>query len=177
MIIRFSGLGGQGIIKASYLLGEAAIMDGKNALQTQAYGSESRGGESRGEVIIEDGEIYELEPTQSDVLIAMSQSAYEKFIPLLKEGGTLVIDSDLVKRDESKEPNGIKAFSIPSTTIAHKKIGEKMSANMVMIGFTNEHLGIVSKESLEAAIKKNIPKGSEEFNLRAFEEGMRLALE
>jgi len=177
LIIRLTGLGGQGIIKASYLLGEAAIIDGKNALQTQAYGSEARGGESRGEVIIEDGTIYELEPIMSDILIAMSQSAYEKFIPLLKEGGTLIIDSDLVTRDEAKEPEGVTVHSIPATNIAYKEIGEKMAANMVIIGFVNAHLKIVSKDSLEKAIRKNVPKGSEDFNLSAFDMGMKCSLE
>ena len=172
MIIRFAGLGGQGIIKASYLLGEAAISDGKNVLQTQAYGSESRGGESRGEVIIEEGDIYELEPVVTDVLIVMSQQAYEKFVPMVREGGMLITDSDLVRRNESIEPKGLISYSVPATTIAHKEVGEKLAANMVIIGFANAHLDVVSKEKLGESIKKNVPKGTEDANLEAFEKGI-----
>jgi len=84
LIIRFAGFGGQGIILSSYILGQAATFDGKKALQNQSYGSESRGGECRGDVVISDNEINELEPTEYDVLVAMTQPAYDKFLPSLK---------------------------------------------------------------------------------------------
>ena len=90
MIIRFAGFGGQGIVLSSYILGQAAVFDGKKALQNQSYGSESRGGETRGDVIISDDEIYDLEPTRYDLLVAMTQPGYEKFISSLKHDGTLI---------------------------------------------------------------------------------------
>ena len=79
MIIRFVGFGGQGIVLSSYVMGQSAVFDGKKAIQNQSYGSESRGGECRGDVIISEGEIYELEPTRHDVLVALTQPGYEKF--------------------------------------------------------------------------------------------------
>ncbi|MFH1893748.1 MAG: 2-oxoacid:acceptor oxidoreductase family protein, partial [Candidatus Zixiibacteriota bacterium] len=87
MIIRFVGFGGQGIVMSSYIVGQSAVFDGKKAVQNQSYGSESRGGECRGDVIISDTDIYELEPSKHDVLVSMTQPGYEKFISDLKPGG------------------------------------------------------------------------------------------
>ena len=94
MIVRFAGFGGQGIVLSSYIIGQSAAFDGKKALQNQSYGSESRGGECRGDVIISGEQINELEPTQYDVLVVMAQPAYDKFIPMLKPGGILHLATD-----------------------------------------------------------------------------------
>ena len=122
MIIRFAGFGGQGIVLASYIMGRSAVLDGKKAIQNQSYGSESRGGECRGDAIIADEEIYELEPTNYDVLVALTQPAYEKFIPFLQPEGTLILDMDLVVTDSKLEPRGIKKYAIAATDIASKKL-------------------------------------------------------
>ncbi len=177
MIIRFAGFGGQGIVLSSYIMGQSAVLDGKKALQNQAYGSESRGGECRGDVIISEGEIYELEPDQQDVLVAMSQPAYDRFISLLRSDGTLIYDQDLVVPDSPDEPAGIAKHGISATDIAFKKFGRKIIANMVVLGFMNSLLNLVAKDALAAAIKRNVPAGTEEINLQGFEEGMMVGSE
>jgi 2-oxoglutarate ferredoxin oxidoreductase subunit gamma len=175
MIIRFAGFGGQGIILSSYITGQSATLDGKKAVQNQAYGSESRGGECRGDVVISDEEIYELEPTRHDVLVAMAQPAYDKFIPLLRPGGTLIVDKDLVAANDNVEPSGIKKYEISATDVAFKKFGRKIVANMILLGFMNTLLNVVSEESLATAISENVPPGMEEMNLQAMREGIALA--
>ena len=175
MIIRFAGFGGQGIVLSSYIMGHSAVFDGRKALQNQSYGSESRGGECLGDVIISDDEIFELEPAHQDVLIAMTQPAYDKFVPRLKSGGTLILDKDLVQTDNSVEPEGIKRYSISATDIAFKKTGRKIVANMVMLGYMNTLLDIVSAEALEKSISKNVPSGTEKMNLEAMRKGIDLA--
>jgi 2-oxoglutarate ferredoxin oxidoreductase subunit gamma len=175
VIIRFAGFGGQGIVLASYIMGQSAAFDGKKALQNQSYGSESRGGECRGDVIISDDKIYDLEPTQNDVLVAMTQPAYEKFYPHLTPGGTLIYDKDLVSIGSSKEPRRIKKYGLSATDIAFKKLGRKIFANMVMLGFMNTLMELVSEEALEKAIANNVPKGTEDMNLAAMREGIKLA--
>ncbi len=177
MIVRFAGFGGQGIVIASYIIGKSAVIDGKKAIQNQAYGSESRGGECLGDVIIADEEIYELEPTNYDVLVAMTQPAYEKFIPLMKPGGTLIIDKDLVVPDKKLEPKGTKRHAIAATDIAFKTFGRKIVANMIMLGYMNTLLGPVSEKALEQAISESVPPGTEKMNLDAMREGIRLARE
>ena len=177
MIVRFAGFGGQGIVMSSYIMGQSAVYDGKRAMQNQSYGSESRGGECRGDVIISNEEIYELEPVKNDVLVALTQPAYDKFVPLLKPEGTLIIDTDLVITDSALDPAGIKTFSISATDIAYKKFGRKIVANMVMLGYVNSLLSLVGIEALEKSVLENVPKGTEELNLNALHEGMRLAKE
>ena len=175
MIIRFAGFGGQGIVLSSYIVGRSAVFDGKKAIQNQAYGSESRGGECRGDVIIADEEIYELEPTSHDVLVAMTQPAYEKFVPLLRPEGTLILDKDLVVTDSKLEPRGIKKHAIAATDIAFKKFGRKIVANMVILGYMNTLLCPVSERALEKAISASVPQGTEKMNLEAMREGIKLA--
>lgn len=174
MIIRFVGFGGQGIVLSSYIMGQSAVFDGKNAIQNQSYGSESRGGECRGDVIISDEDIYELEPDRQDVLVAMTQPGYDKFIGSLNSGGTLIIDKDLVL-ETNLDPEGIRKCGISATDIAFRKFGRKIMANMVLIGYLNTLLGLVSEEALTKAVKANVPKGTEEINLNALREGIELA--
>lgn len=171
MNIRFSGFGGQGIVLSGYIYGVAAVLDGKKALQTQSYGSESRGGGCRSDVIISEGDIFELAPPQLDVLVALSQAAYEAYIPALKKDGTLIVEDDLV---DTGDGSLHRTFRIKATDIAHKKFGRKIMANMVMLGFICAILELVSKESLERAILSNVPKGTEAMNQQAFEEGYRM---
>ncbi|UCC45458.1 MAG: 2-oxoacid:acceptor oxidoreductase family protein [Candidatus Zixiibacteriota bacterium] len=175
MIIRFVGFGGQGIVLSSYIMGQSAAFDGKNAIQNQSYGSESRGGECRGDVIISEEEIYELEPTGQDVLVAMTQPGYEKFIGSLREGGTLIVDDDLVNTVAELDPPGIKKYGIRATDIATHKLGRRIIANMIVLGYMNTLLNIVSTESLETAISDSVPKGTQELNLKALREGVELA--
>ena len=175
MIIRLVGFGGQGIVLSSYIMGQAAIFDGKKALQNQSYGSESRGGECRGDVIISDDEIYDLEPTQYDLLVALTQPGYDKFIGSLKSDGALILDKDLVVPDSNDEPENIRKYAVSFTDIATKKFGRKIIANIIMLGYLNTILNLVSESALSKAIEKNVPTGTEELNLNAMKEGIELA--
>jgi 2-oxoglutarate ferredoxin oxidoreductase subunit gamma len=168
--IRFSGFGGQGIVLAGVILGEAAVTDGLNAVQTQSYGSASRGGASKCDLIISNEEIYELESPKIDVLISMSQSAYEAYIGHLKKDGIVIIDKDLVKVKTTKAT----VHQISATDIAFKKFGQKIIGNIVIIGYLTAVIGIFSKESIKKSIRRHVPKKVIEKNLEAFEEGYRL---
>jgi 2-oxoglutarate ferredoxin oxidoreductase subunit gamma len=156
-------------------MGKSAAFDGKKAIQNQSYGSESRGGECRGDAIISDEEIYELEPEHNDVLVAMAQPAYDKFVSFLNPGGTLIVDKDLVVTDEANEPEDVKRYAISATDIAYKKFGRRIIANMVMLGYLNTLLNVVSVKSLEKAITESVPAGTDELNLNAMREGIKLA--
>jgi len=173
MNVRFSGFGGQGIILAGVIYGHAATLDGKNAVQTQSYGSASRGGACKCDVIISDNQIYELVFPEPDVLIALSQQAYDKYASLLKENGILVIEKDIVRTKKSHTQHHI--YSISATDIAYKKFGRKIIANMVVLGYMTALLGIVSKESVKQAICEHAPQGTEDKNIEAFEEGHKSA--
>ena len=170
--IRFSGFGGQGIVLAGVILGEAAVTDGLKAVQTQSYGSASRGGASKCDLIISKEKIYELESPMLDVLISISQNAYETYFSHLKKNGVLIIDDDLVKAN----PKNVKVYKISATDIAFKKFGQKIMGNIVIVGYLAALLGIVSKESLIKSIRRHLPQKVVDANLDAFEEGYNLGL-
>ncbi len=169
MNIRLAGFGGQGIVMAGYVLGRAGILDGGNALQTQSYGSESRGGACKSDVIISKEEILDLAPSALDVLVAMSQPALEEYLPNLKKDGILIYDSDLVK----PESVGVRAFGLPATDIAQRTFDRNVVANMIMLGCLAGFAGVVSRDSLREAISESVPSKTVDMNLEAFEEGFR----
>lgn len=174
MRLRFAGFGGQGVVLCGFIFGKAAMRDGKNAIHTQSYGSASRGGLTKSDIGIEDGEIYDLVHEELDVLVTMSQQSYDHYHPGLISGGLLFYESILVQPEP--EVDG-KMFGVSATDIAFKTFGRKIIANMLMIGFVNQIAGLVTPESLARTIRESVPKGTEDTNIAAMEEGMRLAAE
>ena len=162
--VQIAGFGGQGIVLSGVILGEAAIIDGKNAVQTQSYGPESRGGAARSDVVISEEKVDYPKVLKAHILVALSQPAFDKYISGVSRGTTVVIDKDLVQTNDSSH------FRLPFTRIADK-LGRKVVANSVMLGYLVGLTGIISRDSLEEAIKRNIPLGTEDLNLEAFEEG------
>jgi 2-oxoglutarate ferredoxin oxidoreductase subunit gamma len=170
--IRLSGAGGQGAMLAGKLLAAAAVYDGKNAVQTQSYGPEARGGKSKTDVVISTGEIDYPKATEVDVLLAMSQASLDEYLPSLKEGGILVVDSYLVERVEHEG-----AYEIPFTMLAIEECGRKLFANVVALGAVAELTGVVQWESLRSAVLERVPKGTESINEKALTIGRTAARE
>ena len=171
--IRLSGSGGQGLILAGLILAEAAaIYEGKNAVQTQSYGPEARGGASKSEVIISNSEILYPKTTRLDYLLALNQESCDKYAHDLKEDGLLLADSDAV---EHVPP--IKVISLPLVRTARDKVGRIMTTNIVSLGALVGISQVVSAASLEKAILSRVPKGTEELNLAALKYGLELAEE
>lgn len=170
MQIRIAGIGGQGVILAGIILGEAAAIEGLNVVQTQDYGSQSRGGHSIADLIISKEPIYDLMVTKADVLVALAQLGYDSTKDSLRKDGILIIDTDLVKPDR-------EYVGAPFTRLAEEKTGLALTVNMVALGYLVAKTNVVKKESVEMAIKRRAPKGTEEINLKAFrigyEEGLR----
>jgi len=167
--IRLSGFGGQGIILSGYIVGKAAaIYDKKQATFTQSYGPESRGGACSAQVIISDEPVHYPHLIAPSVLVVMSQEAYNKYAPTLREGAVLIVDEDLVEVHDL--PKGVKLFSIPATRLA-EELGRKIVANIVMLGFFAAVTDVASVEALREAVRTSVPKGTEELNLEAFEKG------
>jgi 2-oxoglutarate ferredoxin oxidoreductase subunit gamma len=171
--IRFGGSGGQGVVLAARILGEAAVLDGKNVLQTQAYGAEARGSLTKSEMIISDGKIGFPAVRELDLLVAMSQEAADALVKGLKETGTLIVDSSSVTDvPETKA----KIYRLPITKTA-KELGKGFHANMVMLGALTGIMGIVTSESTEKAISESLAETQFEMNVKAFREGRRLGLQ
>ena len=167
--IRFAGFGGQGIIKSGIITASAAsIHAGKNAVQTQSYGPESRGGACKSEVVISDEEIDFPKVVEPDILVLMSQHAYIDYVDDVKAGGTVILDPDMIPRE--KDSKNVKVFHVPATKIA-EELGRKIVANIVMLGAFVAITGVLDEKAVKEAVKENIPKGTEELNLAAFQKG------
>jgi 2-oxoglutarate ferredoxin oxidoreductase subunit gamma len=169
--IRLAGYGGQGIVLAGQLLGKAAALyDGKEAVFTQSYGPEARGGASSADLVIADGPVDYLLVTSPDFLAVMFQEAYERYRPEMAEGGLLVIDAGLVKPWAHEGAHQ----AIPATKLA-EELGKKIVANVVMLGFFTAVSGLVRREAVEDAIRSTIAPRHLELNLRAFAAGYAYA--
>ncbi|OGC42877.1 pyruvate ferredoxin oxidoreductase [candidate division WOR-3 bacterium RBG_13_43_14] len=167
--IRFSGFGGQGIIKCGYIVGAAAsIYDTKHATMTQSFGPEARGSACSSQLLVSDDRILYPYINRPQILVCMSQEAYEKYEPNLVDDGILIIDEDLVK---SKALRGkIKMHSMPATRFS-EQLGNKIIANVVMLGFFTAVTGIVTYDSMKKAIPDSVPERAVSLNLRAFDRG------
>ncbi len=167
--VRLSGSGGQGLILAGIILAEAAsIYDGKEAVQTQSYGPESRGGASKSEVVISDAEIDFPKAANPDLLLAMTQEACDKYAGDVKQGGVVIVDSYFVEKPPTGAPN---LLNLPLTTIAKETTGRTIAANIVALGAITAISKIVSREAIEKAVLARVPKGTEEINQKALAAG------
>lgn len=169
--IRIGGSGGQGVVLAAQILGKAAVLDGRNVLQTQAYGAEARGSLAKSEVIISDGKIGFPAVRKSDILVAMSQEALNVLLKDLKGNGMLIVDSTNVTDMPETEA---QVYRIPITETANKTFGEAFYANMVMLGAFTKITNLVSREAMEKTIRENVSKRTVETNVRAFQKGLEL---
>ena len=169
--LRLSGSGGQGLLLAGIILSEAAIHEDKNAVQTQSYGPEARGGASKAEVIISHDDIDFPKVTAPNVVLALTQIAADKYVDSVREDGIVIVDSKIVL------PAGLKAgkiISVPIMETASEKVGRSIVANIVAIGVIVAATQVVSREAVEAAVLARVPKGTEDLNRKALEEGYLL---
>ncbi len=172
--IKYGGFGGQGIISAGNITGQAASIFGeKNAVLIQSYGPEARGGACSAEVVIENDKIDYPQITTPHILILMSQEAYEKYGEEIQEGGIMLLEEDLIENPEV--PSGVEGYKIPATKIA-EDLGNRIVANVVMLGALVTVTDSVSKESMKEAILSAVPDGTEELNTKAYEKGMEYGL-
>jgi 2-oxoglutarate ferredoxin oxidoreductase subunit gamma len=167
--IRVAGFGGQGVILSAIVLGKAAsIHQGEYATMTQNFGPEARGGACSAQLMLSDQPVLYPYVTQPDVLVVMSQEAYTKFAPELKDGGTLLIERDLVRVSEM--PAQTKIYSIPATRIA-EELGKRMVLNIVMVGFFAAVTRLLEADAVRKAIADSVPSSFRELNLKAFDKG------
>lgn len=169
--IRFAGVGGQGIVLAGRLLGTAAALyDGKEAVCTQSYGPEARGGASRADVIIADDPVDYPFVTAADVLAVFFQEAYVRYRNRLRTGGIVIVDTSLVQpSDDDADVCGLAA-----TRIA-EDLGNRLAANVVMLGYLVGRTGVVAPESVESAIRETMRESLVDVDLSAFRAGMDAA--
>jgi 2-oxoglutarate ferredoxin oxidoreductase subunit gamma len=174
--IRVGGLGGQGVILNASILGKAAsIYEGKHATLIQAFGPEARGSACSAQVTISTEDIGYPYVKHPDVLVLMSQDAYNQFVPSLKPGGLILFEEELVTLD-GRLPKDARAIGIPATRFA-EELGRRLVLNIVMVGFFAGVTGLLSFESVEKAVKDSVPRGTEDLNMRALKKGFEFGRE
>ena len=170
--MRFTGSGGQGVILASIIFADAAILEGRNALQSQSYGPEARGGTSKAETIIGSHDLDYSKVTTPDFLLSLNQDSLNKYCTEIKDTTVVMIDSSLTIPESLK---GHNVVALPILSTARDTIGKSMVANIVAVGAINATLGLFPEEILQEAVKAHIPAGTEQLNMLALKEGERIA--
>jgi 2-oxoglutarate ferredoxin oxidoreductase subunit gamma len=167
--IRIAGFGGQGVILSAIVLGKAAsIFQGAFATMTQNFGPEARGGACSAQLIVADSPVLYPYVTKPDIMVVMSQEAYVKFGSELKDGGTLIVEQDLVRVTDL--PAQTKVFSIPATRLA-EELGKKMVLNIVMVGFFTAVSQLLEASAVRDAVADSVPAAFRDLNLKAFDKG------
>lgn len=173
--IRFSGFGGQGIVRCALITGKAiALYDDKFASMTQSFGPEARGGACQSQLIISDSRILYPYCTKPGVLIALSQEAYDTYIPSLDDGGVLIVEEDLVKL--SGDMSRVQVCPLPATRFA-EELGNRLFANLVVLGCFTALTGAVTPEAMKNALPGLVPDRFLEANRKAFDRGYRHGLD
>ena len=168
--IRLSGSGGQGLILAGVILAEGAILSDLNAVQTQSYGPEARGGACKSEVILSNECINFPKVIHSDLLISLTQKSFDEYIKNSKENSIVIVDSSI----NTYNIENFTLYKVPILHTAKDVIKKPMAANIVTLGVISSIVDEVDKEKLKFAILKRVPRGTEDINILAFEEGTKL---
>lgn len=166
--IRICGFGGQGVILAGFIIGKAAsvFMD-FNAVQSQSYGPEARGGAARSEIIISDEKIGYPRPLGVDLLLAMSQESFDTYRDDIDDDTIIIVDPDLVKKHNIGRP----LYKIHAQKIA-EELGNKIVTNIVMVGAFTSIFGLLKPEAMKESVIDSVPKKFTDLNIKAFERGL-----
>jgi 2-oxoglutarate ferredoxin oxidoreductase subunit gamma len=171
----FSGSGGQGVITAAILLAEAAVLyENLIAVQSQTYGPEARGGATRSDVIISDSNINFPKVLQPNVLVCLTQEAYNLFYPIIRPGGLLITDTRFVKTEKKVDA---QQREFPMYRTVMDKIGKPIVFNICMLGAVLSLTDLVKSESIIKVLESRIPSSFLEMNRKALNLGMELAEE
>jgi len=168
----FSGSGGQGVITAAIILAEAAVLyDNLNAVQSQFYGPEARGGATRSDIIISDSVIHYPKVMQPNVLVCLTQAAYNKFYPAIRPGGLLITDTRHVKTEKKVDAQQ-KELAMYETIM--EEIGKPIVFNICMLGAVIQLTNVVKPNSVLKILEKRIPADFLEMNRKALNIGIKL---
>lgn len=171
---RLAGEGGQGLITAAIILAAAAAEHTDyNAVQSQSYGPESRGGSSKADVIISDEDIDYPEVKKPDVVLVMAQEACDKYVPGVSAGGLVIVDSDYVKKVPEVNAKVLKC----GISKRARELGREIVANIVALGLLVGLTKMVPEEAALEAVLARVPKGTEELNKKAYLAGIEAAKE
>ena len=174
MEIRLAGSGGQGVILASVILAEAALIAGKYTTQSQSYGPEARGGACKAETLVSNEPIGFTKVQHPDFLLVLTETALKKYGKDVPENCMVMVDESI---EIPKDMDLSHVVRFPILKTAREKVGRAQTANVVAVGCINSVLHLVDHESIKRAVTMHVPAGTEEVNLRALEAGIEISEE
>ncbi len=170
--VRLSGLGGQGVVLAGLLLGQAGVIDGKYISASNSYGAQARGSACKSEIVFADGPIDFPHLLEADILLAMSQTAYDLYSQEVRAEKGLILYDDGLANPRQDRPG--KQIGIPATSTAVEKFKDSQMANLILLGSLIAVSGIVSPDAVRKAIRIHIQKRFQAPGLKAFSLGLEL---
>ena len=172
--VMFTGFGGQGIVLSGIILARAAVYDNKGAIQTQSYGPEARGGATRSDVIIADTEIFFPKVFQPNILVCLTQLAYNKYSTIIRPGGLLVTDTRYVNTERKVDARQVE---LPLYEAVMERIGKPIVLNICMLGAVVGLTDLVKPDSIMKVLQKRIPASFLKMNREALQLGRKLVSE
>ncbi len=168
MEVRVTGFGGQGVILAGHIIGQAvALYQDRYAALAQNYGPEARGSACRADVILSGDPIDYPAVFNPQLLLVLSQDGYTQHKRHLREGGLLIYDEGLVRPEADAR---VAHAGIPATRFA-QEAGHKIMANIAMLGFLTALTDVVGLDEMTKAVSASVPPGTDAKNLKAFQLG------
>lgn len=150
----FAGAGGQGLIVSAMLLGEGAIREGKNVVETQSYGIAARGGLSIAELIIDTEEIIFQQIQRPDVILALTENAMERFAGFAERGALVFFDTTCLA-----DRAGMNFWGFPFVKLAHG-LGRPGVANLIALGAMVARTGMIRMDSLIPVVGETFPEAA-----------------
>lgn len=174
--IVLAGFGGQGVLTAGKILIDIAAREGKNISWTSSYGAEMRGGTASCSVVISDEEIGSPYPTKLDILVALNEPSYDKFIGDMRDGGVVVVNGSLMS--EREYPKNVKVVSVDATDIANAAKNGR-AANLVMLGAMMKATGLIDPDTFGKGLDHYFEKKGRNTpsNLQCYQLGIEKAVE
>ncbi len=169
--IVLAGFGGQGILTAGKILIDVAAKEGKNVSWTSSYGAEMRGGTASCSIVISDEEIGSPYPTKLDMLVAMNEPSYDKFIGDMRDGGYVIVNKSLMS--ERQYPKNVHVYEVDATNIANR-LNNGRAANLVMLGAMMKATKLIEPEKFGKGLNYYFAKKGRSVpsNIECYEKGV-----
>lgn len=171
-LMRFTGVGGQGVLLAGEIFAAAKIKTGGYGLKTATYTSQVRGGPTVVDITLDDEEIFYPYANDGEInfMLSVAQKSYDLFRNGVTEGGTIVIDPNLVKAsDEDRQKWNI--VEIPIITIAKEEVGNVITQSVVALAIANTYTKAIDKEALREVMLSKVPAKVHDVNNKAYQLG------
>ena len=172
--VMFAGFGGQGILLMGKMLALAAMDEGQGVTWVPSYGAEMRGGTANCNVVTSDKPIGSPVIRNPMHLVVMNRPSLEKYTPLVKSKGVVLVNSSLVTTGTGRDD--IDELNVPANDIAIE-LGSIKSANIVALAAFVARSQFVDFELLRECVKYEFAKNEKliELNMEALDRGKEAA--